>query len=152
VSGPKPRPVAERFWEKVDKTDGCWLWTASRTTSGYGQFCPVGNVPRKAHRIAWELTYGPVPEGAHVLHRCDTPLCVRPDHLFLGDAAANVDDMWTKSRAYAQTQTHCQQGHEFTPENTYTWNANRYCRECGRTYSRNYMRRRRAAPSAQEVG
>lgn len=93
------RPLAARFWEKVSKTDGCWLWTASLTRGGYGQFSPRKGVIRRAHRIAWLLVNGPVPDGLWVLHRCDTPACVRPDHLFLGTPKDNHADMEAKGRA-----------------------------------------------------
>jgi hypothetical protein len=92
------RPLAERFWEKVDKSGECWLWTASLTRGGYGQFPLRKGVIRRAHRIAWELTYGP-PGNSWVLHRCDNPRCVRPDHLFLGAPKDNGADMAAKGRA-----------------------------------------------------
>ena len=93
------RPIAERFWEKVSKTDGCWLWTASLTRGGYGQFPLRKGVIRRAHRIAWELTNGPVPDGLWVLHQCDNPPCVRPDHLFLGTPKDNTADKIAKGRS-----------------------------------------------------
>jgi hypothetical protein len=94
-------PLAERFWRKVRKTDGCWLWTGCRHADGRGQIQGGGGRERGAlltSRLSWELHYGPIPEGAHVLHSCDTPACVRPDHLFLGDHAANMRDRDQKGR------------------------------------------------------
>ena len=93
------RPLVERFWEKVVKTPTCWLWTAA-AQGGYGV---IGDPHRKgrvlrAHRVSWELHDGPIPSGMDVLHRCDTPACVRPDHLFLGTAADNIADMFAKGR------------------------------------------------------
>lgn len=91
-----------RFWDKVVKTDACWLWTASTRTKGYGAFVwtkPDGGVVQgRAHRFAWELANGPIPESMCVLHRCDVPACVRPDHLFLGTKADNNADMVSKGR------------------------------------------------------
>lgn len=95
-------PIEVRFWPKVQKTDGCWLWTAGRDKDGYGQFrvhvAPYTNRHVHAHRVAWELTYGPIPSGLCVCHRCDNPGCVRPDHLFLGTLDENNQDKVKKGR------------------------------------------------------
>lgn len=92
--------LAERFWSKVDKADGdaCWLWTRARFTRGYGKFAPCSYELEGAHRMAWVLTHGPIPDGLWVLHKCDTRPCCRPDHLFLGTRQDNVDDMVAKGR------------------------------------------------------
>src|SRR4029077_20972173 len=88
--------VAIRFWSKVNKIDGCWLGTAAVAGKGdYGYFGFQGKIQR-AHRVSWILTFGEIPDGLFVLHKCDTPLCVRPDHLFLGTQQDNVDDMARK--------------------------------------------------------
>ncbi len=93
------RPVAERFWEKVDKSGDCWLWTASRQEAGYGRFVVTkGSSPVGAHRLSYELEVGPIPDGLQVLHRCDNPACVRPSHLFVGTQADNIEDMHAKGR------------------------------------------------------
>jgi hypothetical protein len=94
----KTLPLAERFWVKVEKSDGCWLWTGSRT-KGYGYIARdnTGN-PGYAHRISWEIRYGPIRGNLCVLHKCDTPLCVRPDHLFLGTKSDNAKDCVSKGR------------------------------------------------------
>ena len=103
--GPKPRPIKERFWEKVDKRSGfgpngdCWQWTSSRPGGRYGKFTMRRGVTQSAQVLAWELTIAPVPEGAFVCHRCDNPICVRPDHLFLGTAKLNSLDMSHKGRS-----------------------------------------------------
>lgn len=89
--------TSARFWEKVEKSDGCWNWTARRTAKGYGQFA-IDSVPRQAHRVAWELTNGPIPAGLVVRHGCDNPSCVRPDHLSLGTQADNVRDAVLRRR------------------------------------------------------
>lgn len=93
--------VEERFWMKVEKTEGCWIWRALRSDSNYGRFM-VSRSPQKlvqAHRLAWELTIGPIPDGLWVLHRCDNPPCVNPAHLFLGTRMDNIRDMHAKGRA-----------------------------------------------------
>jgi hypothetical protein len=97
------RPIAERFWEKVGPPDasGCRMWTAAGTW-GYGTFYArtVGNrkIFVRAHRMAWELTHGPIPEGLQVLHRCDQPACCAPSHLFLGTNSDNRADSVAKDR------------------------------------------------------
>jgi hypothetical protein len=87
----------EHFWAKVHKTDTCWLWTGLVDEDGYGRFKRDGTDFR-AHRFAYKLTYGTSPAGHYVCHHCDTPLCVRPDHLFLGTAADNLADCIRKGR------------------------------------------------------
>lgn len=96
LDGRYPRPV-DRFWPKVEKGDGCWEWQAHRNPEGYGVI-GIDRVPVGAHRVAWELTYGPIPEGIYVCHHCDNPPCVRPDHLFLGTNSDNIIDAMSKHR------------------------------------------------------
>ena len=93
----KRRSLADRFWEKVKKGRGCWLWQASFFRDGYGQIRD-GRTNRRAHRVAWKLTNGLVPDGLHVLHHCDDPACCNPRHLFLGTAQDNMADKCTKNR------------------------------------------------------
>lgn len=83
-----------RFWRKVDKGADCWLWTASEKSTGYGAFT-LRKRSVAAHRASWELHFGEIPVGIQVLHRCDNPKCVRPEHLFLGTQREN---MWDASR------------------------------------------------------
>lgn len=87
---------ATRFWSKVDRSGDCWLWLGYVLEDGYGQFGRAGE--RRAHRVAFELTHGPIPDGAQVLHRCDVPLCMRPVHLYLGDHDANMRDRDERGR------------------------------------------------------
>lgn len=94
----KTRAPQDRFWEKVAKGDGCWLWTASTRKNGYGWFGGLDISETFAHRCSWIYTFGAIPDGLCVLHRCDNPPCVRPDHLFLGTQYDNIKDMISKGR------------------------------------------------------
>jgi hypothetical protein len=98
-TGPKPRDLAERFWEKVDRTGGpaaCWPWLAATDSHGRGQFNVHGK-PQKAPRVAYALTYNE-PGALFVCHHCDNGLCCNPAHLFLGTHQDNMDDMVSKGR------------------------------------------------------
>jgi hypothetical protein len=91
--------LSARFWRHVQRRDqdSCWEWTASTFKSGYGQF-KVNKISHNAHRVAWELSYGPIPDGMFICHHCDNPLCCNPSHLFVGSPQANMDDMRGKGR------------------------------------------------------
>ena len=88
----------EKFERRVVRGAGCWLWVGGHNSHGYGT---VNHNKRRqyAHRVAWEMAYGPIPDGMGVLHRCDNPPCVRPDHLFLGGQKLNGEDMAAKDRS-----------------------------------------------------
>lgn len=92
----------KHFWSRVRKTRGCWLWTGYRADKGRGhgfiQARKISPQPMLTHRVAWELTYGPIPRGKCVLHKCDNPGCVRPSHLFLGTRRDNNLDRHRKGR------------------------------------------------------
>lgn len=119
----RPRPTPERFWSQVDKTDACWIWTGPQSTTGYGKFSVGRKQQFKAHRFAWFLKHGVHPTG-HLLHSCDTPLCVRPDHLRQGNDRENHLDMMRRT-----TAEYCRHGVERTQENTYIRaNGTRKCR------------------------
>jgi hypothetical protein len=93
---------SSRFWEKVSITPNCWEWSAGRNHKGYGVF-QIGTAKKSnvklAHRISFALTYGDIPPSILVCHKCDNPACVRPDHLFAGNALVNTQDMIRKGRS-----------------------------------------------------
>lgn len=103
--------VEERFWSAIDKSPGqgpngdCWEWTLGRLEWGYGRFA-VGRGEVKAHRMAYELAVGPVPDGLMVCHHCDNPPCCNPSHLFVGDGFDNMGDMAAKGRSLQGVKHH----------------------------------------------
>jgi HNH endonuclease len=124
-----------RFWAKVDKAGNCWEWLAGKR-SGYGRFKLNGHTV-SAHRYAYELLRGPIPAGLTLDHRCRNRGCVNPAHL---DAVPNRVNALRGIGVGAihATRTHCPQGHEYTPENTYRLPSRpnaRYCRACHRLRS-----------------
>lgn len=142
-----------RFWAKVDRTDDCWTWTAATTGSGYGRF---GHQNARggwvaAHRFAYELANGPIPDGMFVCHKCDNPPCVNPSHLFLGTHQDNMRDMDAKGRRRGKELTHCPNGHEYTDDNIklhpYGYRRCATCRKesARRCYERKLARRAEAA-------
>lgn len=90
--------VKEHFLSKVSKTDTCWIWKSYKNWQGYGR-AKIGNSEFPAHRVSYELFNGNVPEDKFVLHSCDNPGCVNPNHLFLGTQDDNMKDMSSKDRS-----------------------------------------------------
>jgi hypothetical protein len=100
-----PVPRTQKTAETIESRSmpvtecGCWIWLEGTFgRMGYGRIS-YGGKSCPAHRLSWEVFRGPIPRGGHVLHKCDTPLCVNPDHLFLGDHYANMRDREKKGRA-----------------------------------------------------
>jgi len=141
--------LAERFWAKVDKTGDCWLWTASKYHDGYGQF-RVGDRPRRAHRVAYELVRGPIPDGLVLDHLCRVHACVNPDHLEPVTDKVNIARGRAREASLARrnAKTHCVNGHELTDQNIYIRrNGLRECRTCLNAASRRY----RAAKTTDQI-
>lgn len=165
-----------RFWNKVQPNPdtGCWEWTGSKNKRApYGRFLWQGKV-ELAHRLAYEMLIGPIPEGLVIDHCCRHHSCVNPAHLDIVTQRDNVLRGETFG-AKAQRTGYCSHGHELTPENLYTYEGRSWCRQCKiehatnsqkteegrawrraynhredrREYHREYMRRYRARRLAQ---
>lgn len=88
-----PRPTFEqRFWAKVDKSAGCWVWTGSHNNQGYGT-TSVDGVHVYAHRASFQMAHGPIPEGAVIDHICHTRDCVKPEHLRIATSKQNMENL-----------------------------------------------------------
>lgn len=131
-------PTIERFWAKVDKTDDCWLWTGVRISNGYGSFRVEGAM-RLAHRFAYELLVGPIPDGLQIDHLCRVKHCVNPLHLEPVTQAENV--------RRGHDARGCIHGHPWTEESTYIrpGNGARQCRICRKESARRHYLKRRAS-------
>jgi hypothetical protein len=134
---PARTPIADRFYDKVEKTDTCWLWTAAKVRNGYGIIGAggAGNGFLYAHRVSYELSVGPIPDGLFLDHLCRVRHCVNPEHLEPVTTAENC-------RRAAAAVTHCPQGHVYDEANTYVYTHHkhgwtmRFCRACGREKAR----------------
>lgn len=158
-----PLPHPARFWEKVEPASGasdrqedwdapgCWEWRASCNDYGYGQYSLRRRMV-KAHRVAYELHKGPIPDSLDLDHKCRNRRCVRPDHLEPVTTVVNTLRGEAPS-AQNKRKTHCKNGHAFTPENTYvTPRGTRNCRTCHRERSRaDYTQRIVGKPHAGAV-
>ena len=132
---------AERFWAKVRITNECWLWLAARFPEGYGLLA-IKSRPYYAHRFAYELLVGPVPEGLHLDHLCRVRHCVNPQHLEPVTRRENILRGDSFSAANAK-KTHCLRGHQLEGGNLHVYNGARVCRRCHRDRERIRRARRR---------
>lgn len=144
-----PLTPLERFMAKTERSGDCLLWTATMLPDGYGRF-KVARRNWLAHRWIWTHFNGPIPGDLTVDHMCNTPGCVRIDHLQL---LSIYDNVMRGSSPYAvnRRKTHCIRGHEFTPANTMKAapdGSGRKCRTCKRDYERAYVRGRGKAAAA----
>lgn len=141
--------TTEAFWQKVDKTDSCWIWTGSKSKSGYGLLDVAGKLQRP-HRYAFVACGGTIPKGLHLDHLCRNRACVRPDHLEVVDNRTNVLRGVGHTAENAR-RTHCVNGHELSGDNL--WIAprtnspdrvRRYCLICKRASNKKNKAAKRA--------
>lgn len=132
----------------VEDANGCWIWQRSfGTGGGYGQvYFHLTKKPASAHRVMWYAVHGEWfkwSEGIFLCHTCDIRACINPAHLWKGTQQENMQDMSAKGRSYWSNQTHCVNGHEFTPENTYQGKKQRACRACANEIQAIYRAQKR---------
>ena len=137
-----PSILRARLWGRVDEVGECWEWQGARRDHGYGHLQVDGRWVG-AHRLAYELTIGPIPDGLVLDHLCRNPPCVRPDHL---EAVRQRENLARGNTvvASALTRTHCPNGHPRTPANTVMDQGKRRCIPCRQVQNRRTTARRRA--------
>lgn len=135
----KPRqPLRERFMGKVDTSGDCWEWTGGKNYQGYGHFQLGFKNTVRAHRLAYELFVGEIPNGLHLDHLCRNTSCVNPDHLEAVTRKVNME------RGAHAMKTHCPRGHEYNKKNTYNKpTGGRACRICTRVATDKYQARKK---------
>lgn len=140
--------IEARFWPKVQKTPTCWIWTAGTTKDGYGRIYLGGGRGAKrsvAHRVAYELLVGSVPDGMVLDHLCRVTSCVNPDHLEVVTVRENTR-RGTNAWATAHRTGTCHRGHSLAEGNYYVGtNGSRTCKECSRILGHERYLRRLAA-------
>ena len=143
--------LKNKFMQKVEVTDSCWIWNGYLNNTGYGQVPFYHFKTRLAHRVSYKLFIGNFDDSLCVCHKCDNPKCVNPEHLFLGTHKDNALDKVSKGRGvyWNKNKTHCKNGHEFTPENTRLQKNGRLCRTCRNEQSKIRMREYHAKTKTQ---
>lgn len=147
-----PEAAAARFWSRVDRLDGdfaCWPWKGRLQPSGYARFhLPGVGHGMAAHRFAYELLVGPIPDGLQLDHLCRVRHCVNPAHLEPVTGFENVHRSPITAATVNARKTHCPQGHPYNEANTLRYRGERICVTCRRRHQREAARRRYYARKA----
>lgn len=145
--------ILKDIYQRLQKSEGCWLWQGRKNAKGYGQIYRKGK-DRLVHRVMFESVNGPLLSGQLVCHRCDVPGCANPNHLFAGSYTDNNRDSVNKGRSKAFTKKSCVHGHAYEPNNI-IWrrlktNPTRNCKTCVR--ARKALERKRRSAGMSEYG
>lgn len=142
------KSLESRFFSRVCKgaEEECWQWTGQIDKRGYGRLWAANIHPcltrmSFAHRVSYYISKGTIPDNINILHKCDNPNCVNPNHLFPGTLKQNTQDMLEKNRHFHKAKVTCPLGHAYDEENTYYYKNNRQCRKCSIERSRRYRNR-----------
>jgi len=140
----RPSHTKESFFKKTIVNGSCIEFVGGKIGGGYGRVNFNGQ-RFVAHRLAWELTNGPIPEGLFVLHKCDNPPCINPDHLFLGTNKDNTQDMLAKGRRQTK-KLFCKRGHSMAGDNIIHYaNGKRKCKACHKLVAyKSYIKRKKS--------
>jgi hypothetical protein len=139
-TGPKPKSALDRVFQHVSYDGGCWRMTRLLTSHGYAAVQDGGRRVM-AHRLVYEALVGPIPDGYFADHLCRYPACINPLHI--EPVPPSVNSQRGTTGAHLKSRTHCPKGHPYDEANTYVLDGRRYCRECGRSSSREIKRRKR---------
>lgn len=139
------KKIVERFNNSYipEPNSGCWLWYKATSMSGYGSM-RVGKLMVRAHRLSYQIHHGTILKDLMILHKCNTKLCVNPDHLKAGTHLDNMLDLIKWGKKKNRLKTHCKNGHEYSEDNTYIKKIGRsygrFCRECKRNHLRKFRK------------